>query len=133
MSRGTRPGSGIRAGTATLAGLGVYVLGMLVTVMLAGAFADGFLSLGDAARAVVLVIAFTLAAGAAGLTTALMLRDAGTSPRTGLVLVALWPAVFGVVGLFDARADGEPAWQGPVVLVTGVAAALLVGGSVRRR
>lgn len=133
MSSTTGSGSVVRAGLAALAGLGVYLFGMLLTVLLAGTFAEDFLSLGDGGRGVVIIVAFTAAAGAAAFTTGLLLRPAGTTERTDLVLVALWPALFGVAGLFDGRAEGEPGWQGPVLLLAGVAVALAMGRWARRR
>ncbi len=118
------------------AGLAVYlVILVLLTLLLVELAAETFLGMSGLLRSVVVLLVSTIAAGGAGAIAAVIDPDDPPDSRRRWIVVLAWPAVMGVIGLFEGPAAGEPAWSSPLVLVLGVAAAALaarvVGGPSR--
>lgn len=118
------------AGTAGLvAWLVVTFIGFLLAVETASNGA------GPGRRAAALVAVLVLAASASAVATTWLLWQRHDRPGrvAATAMGAGWAMVFGVGGLVDGRAAGEPAWQAPFVLVLGVGLAVMVGWLVTGR
>lgn len=130
----------MRARTAAVAGgAGLLAFGVgLIGVFVAGVeLGPESLATSASARAVLLLLAMAVAgaASAATIVAVITRMDEGAArPTAGpLVLLGLWPLVFGIGGMLDGAPPGEPVWQAPAMAVTALASGLGLGWILLRR
>lgn len=124
-----------RPAAAVALGLVAWFLPVLIGSLVAVGGASGG-SDTEAIRGTV-VASLVVGAALAAVVSVLVLRGDESRDRPSTLLLVtipmLWPVVFGIGGILDGRAPGEPALQGVVVLVLGVGVAGAITWSMTRR